>query len=66
MAIPKILGKVTTVVDLPMGVSETLHRPAKLVKFATGNHTFLTEKSMTSRNLTLIGIGEMSQQMETK
>lgn len=44
MAIPKILGKVTTVVDLPMGVSETSHRPAKLVKFATGNHTFLTEK----------------------
>jgi len=37
-----IMGKVTDVVDLPGGVQETEHKPATLVKFASGSHTFMT------------------------
>ena len=36
-----VMGKVTDVVDLPMGVAETKHQPATLVKFASGSHTFM-------------------------
>ena len=36
-----VMGKVTDVVDLPMGVAETKHQPATLVKFASGSHTFI-------------------------
>ena len=38
-----ILGKVTDVVELPMGVAETKHQPATLVKFASGTHTFMNK-----------------------
>ena len=36
-----VMGKVTDVVDLPMGVAETKHQPATLVKFASGSNTFM-------------------------
>ena len=38
-----VMGKVTDVVDLPMGVAETKHQPATLVKFASGSHTFMNK-----------------------